>query len=290
MVPGSRGGYGPSVTEPTRVPVGDLVFDVVDVGPPEAPAVLLLHGFPQSAQEWRAVWPALVEAGHRVVAVDQRGYSPGARPAEVSAYAMPHLVGDAVGVLDALGVERAHVVGHDWGAAVAWQLAGRRPERVRSMTAVSVPHPAAFGAALASDPDQQERSRYMTAFRQAGAEDLLLADDAAALRAALRGVPDADLYVRRMQEPGALPAALAWYRAQTRPTGGPLPPVRVPVLFVWSDADAYLGPVAAQATGSYVDGPYRFELLEGVSHWIPEEVPERFAGLLLEHLRAAPPA
>ena len=276
------------MAESLPLPVGDLVFDVVDVGPRDAQVVLLLHGFPQSAQQWRSVWPALVEAGFRVVAFDQRGYSPGARPDDVSAYALTHLVGDAVGVLDALAVERAHVVGHDWGAVVAWQLAGRRAERVRSLTAVSVPHPAAFRAALDGDPDQQQRSRYMTAFLDPEVEQVLLADDAAALRTALQGVPDADLHVRRMQEPGALTAALAWYRAQSGRTGGSLPPVTVPVLFVWSDADAFLGPVAAHATASHVDGPYRFEVLSGVSHWIPEEVPERFAALLLEHLRGAP--
>ncbi|MCW2777274.1 MAG: Epoxide hydrolase [Frankiales bacterium] len=280
------------MTALTRVPVGDLVLDVVDLGPRDAETVLLLHGFPQSSWEWRAIWPALLEAGYRVVAPDQRGYSPGARPDGVEAYRMTELVGDALGLLDALEVPQAHVVGHDWGAAVAGHLAGRRPGRLRSLTAVSVPHPAAFGAALRSDPDQRERSQYMLAFNEPDAESRLLADGAAWLRSGFGALPDADVYVRRMQEPGALTAGLNWYRAQTIGMRDPLPAVTVPTLYVWSDGDVALGPVPAAATASHVDGPYRFEVLHGVSHWVPEEAPEQLVALLLEHLRtvAAQPA
>ncbi len=269
------------------VPVGELAFDVVDLGPRDGEVVLLLHGFPQSAQEWRQVWPALVEAGFRVVAPDQRGYSPGARPEGVEAYAMTHLVGDVVGLLDALDVRDAHVVGHDWGAAVAWQLAGRHPSRVRTLTAVSVPHPAAFRAALRSDDDQRAKSQYMLAFNEPGAEEKLLADDAAWLRSGFGALPDGDAYVRRMQQPGALTAGLNWYRAQRLEGRDPLPPVTAPTLHVWSDQDVALGPVAAHATASYVDGPYRFEVLHGISHWVPEEAPEQLVPLVLEHLRTA---
>lgn len=272
------------MTAPVRLTVGDLTFDVLDLGPRDGEVVVLLHGFPQSAQEWRRVWPALTGPGYRVLAPDQRGYSPGARPDGVDAYRMGALVGDVVGLLDALGVERAHVVGHDWGAAVAWQLAGRAPDRVRTLTAVSVPHPAAFGAALRTDPDQRERSQYMLWFNEPTAEGRLLADDGAALREVLGPVPDADPYVRRMQEPGALTAALSWYRAQSAGMRDPLPPVTAPTLYVWSDGDAALGPVAAHATGAHVAGPYRFEVLHGVSHWVPDEAPDVLAALLLEHL------
>ena len=120
-----------------RLPVGDgLVLDALhmgpDTGPADGPVVLLLHGFPQSSWCWRGVWPALAAAGLRVVAPDQRGYSPDARPADVADYRMAALVADAVAVLDAVGADRAHVVGHDWGAAVAWQLAARHPDRVRT--------------------------------------------------------------------------------------------------------------------------------------------------------------
>ena len=277
------------MTAAIRVPVGDLTFDAVDLGPKDGEAVLLLHGFPQSSWEWRAVWPALLEAGYRVVAPDQRGYSPAARPEGVDAYRMEHLTADAVGILDALGIASAHVVGHDWGAAVAWSLAGRHPDRVRTLTAVSVPHPAAFGAALRTDPDQKQRSQYMLEFLSPDAEQSLLADGGARLRSGFGSLPDADVYVGRMQEPGALTAGLAWYRAMADGMRDPLPPVTVPVLYVWSDEDVALGPVAAHATASHVDGPYRFEVLHGVSHWVPEEAPEQLSALLLEHLGAHTP-
>ncbi|MCU1692627.1 MAG: putative alpha/beta hydrolase [Frankiales bacterium] len=275
------------MTSSTPVLVGELTFDVVDLGPRDSEVVLLLHGFPQSLWEWRLVWPALVDAGYRVVAPSQRGYSPGARPEGVEAYAMTHLVADAVGLLDALEVHAAHVVGHDWGAAVAWQLAGRQPGRVLSLGAVSVPHPAAFGAALRTDDDQRARSQYMLMFNEPTAEARLLADDAAWLRTALSRAPGAEHHVEHAQEPGALTAMLGWYRAQSAGMRDPLPPVTVPTLYVWSDEDDALGPVAAHATASYVDGPYRFEVLHGVSHWVPEEAPEQLVPLLLEHLRAA---
>ena len=125
---------------------------------------------------WSGVEPALHAAGLRTIAPDQRGYSPGARPAGVEAYSMHRVVADALGLLDAYGLARAHVLGHDWGAAVGWNLAGRHPDRVATLTAVSVPHPAAHAAALRDDADQQRRSGYIAVLRRPDAEDLLLAE------------------------------------------------------------------------------------------------------------------
>ena len=271
-----------------QIPVGDLVFDAYAFGEPDGELVLLLHGFPQSGSEWRHVWPGLVEAGYRVVAPDQRGYSPGARPEAVEAYAMPELVGDVVGMLDALGAERAHVVGHDWGAAVAWQVAARHPERVRTLTAVSVPHPVAFREALRSDEDQRRRSQYMRHFQVEGeAERTLLGDGEGSLRELFGGFDatgDVDRYVEQMREPGRLTAALNWYRAASRASVEDFPPVTVPTMYVWSDGDLALGRTAAEATGVLVEGPYTYVELEGVSHWVPEEAAEDLTALLLEHL------
>jgi pimeloyl-ACP methyl ester carboxylesterase len=193
-------------------------------------------------------------------------------------------VGDALAVLDASGAGPAHVVGHDWGAAVAWQLAGRHPERVRTLTTVSVPHPIAFVDALRSDSDQRARSRYMKDWQDPGAEQRLLDGG---LDAVFGGIPavDAERYLDRLREPGALTAALSWYRAQSLDDLAGLGPVTAPTLHVWSDGDAALGPVAAHATGDHVDGPYRFEVLPGVSHWVPEEAADALADLLLDHLR-----
>jgi pimeloyl-ACP methyl ester carboxylesterase len=270
--------------EQLHIPVGhDLVLDAVTAGPPDGEVVLLLHGFPQTSWSWRGVWPVLAEAGFRVVAPDQRGYSPDARPAGVEHYTMPKLVADAVAVLDAVGAEQAHVVGHDWGAAVAWHVAGRHAERVRTLTAVSVPHPVAFVEALRSDPDQRARSRYMKDWQDPSAEEQLLNGG----MDTLFDIPSVDAahYAEKIREPGALTAALSWYRAQSLADLDGLGPITVPTLHVWSDQDAALGPTAAHATGSHVDGPYRFEILEGVSHWVPEQAADRLSALLLEHLR-----
>ena len=271
-----------------QVPVGPLLFDVVEAGPPDGEVVLLLHGFPQDARSWRHVWPALAAAGLRTVAPDQRGYSPGARPAEVAAYAMRHLVQDAVGLLDALGVGSAHVVGHDWGAAVAWHVAARHPDRVRTLTAVSVPHPRALSEAMRSDSDQQEKSRYIREFRVPGQAERTLLDPEGLPSWFAQAGPgaraDVARYLEQMREPRRLTAALNWYRAASRDDVADLPPVTVPVLYVWPDQDLALGRTAAEATGGHVAGPYRYVELSGVSHWVPEEAPAALLAPLLEHL------
>ena len=265
-----------------RLPVGGgLVLDAVQAGPADGPVALLLHGFPQSSWCWRRVWPGLAAAGLRVVAPDQRGYSPDARPLQVQDYRMAALVADAVAVLDALGADRAHVVGHDWGAAVAWQLAARHPDRVRTLTAVYVPHPAAFVEALRTDPDQRARSRYMKDWQDPATEAALLDGGLAEV---LGDGPDAEHHLRAMQQPGALTAALRWYRAQSTADLDGLGPVTAPTLHVWSDADPALGPVATYGTARHVAGEYRLEVLDGVGHWVPEAAADRLSALMLEHL------
>ncbi|MEV4199241.1 alpha/beta fold hydrolase [Micromonospora globbae] len=268
-----------------RVDARGLTFEVRTGGPEAGDPVLLLHGFPQHSGEWDAVVPALHAAGLRTYAVDQRGYSPGARPVAVEAYRIPELVADAAGVLDALGVTAAHLVGHDWGAIVAWGLAAAHPERVRTLTAVSVPHPAAMAHALATDPQQKARSAYMTLFRKPGtAEKVLLSLGAAGLRRMLAGVGDAARvarYADPMREPGALTAALNWYRAMSRVDLAAVEPVAVPTTFVWSDRDVAIGRTAAEACAAHVTGDYRFVELAGVTHWIPDEAPGALAEAIL---------
>ncbi|QKW16400.1 alpha/beta fold hydrolase [Verrucosispora sp. NA02020] len=274
-----------------QVDARGLRFEIHPGGPDSGDPVLLLHGFPQHSGEWDALAPVLHGAGLRTYALDQRGYSPQARPTEVAAYRLGELVADAVAVLDALGVTRAHVVGHDWGAVVAWALAAGHPDRVRTLTAVSVPHPAAMAHALAHDPQQKARSAYMLLFRQQGmAEKTLLALDALGLRRLLRDVGDdarVAAYADPLREPGALTAALNWYRAMSRSELAAVGPVSVPTTFVWSDRDVAIGRTAADACAAHVTGDYRLVELSGVSHWIPDEAPTPLAEAILS--RARPP-
>lgn len=263
-----------------------LEFLVRDLGPENGEPVLALHGFPTTSASWTAVAERLTRAGRRVVAPDQRGYSPGARPDGVDAYTQTHLVADAVGILDALGLERAHVLGHDWGGFVAWALAGQHPDRVAGLTVASTPHPIPFSRALRDDPEQQEASRYMEFFRRPDEpEEQLLADDATMLRRAFGGSVEPELvdaYVERMREPGALTAALNWYRAMTSENVVRTGVVTVPTTYVWGARDAALRGGPARATGESVDAPYRFVELPEADHWLPETEPAALASAVLD--------
>ncbi len=273
--------------ERMQIPFADgLEFDALVAGPADGEVVLLLHGFPQSAETWRPQVEALAGAGYRAVAFDQRGYSAGARPEGVEPYRIAHLVDDALGVANHLGADRFSVVGHDFGAVVAWHLAAHHAERVRTLTALSVPHPVAFAVALASPAgDQRDRSGYISFFRQADvAEEALLAGGLAALLEASAYPVDIDERVRAMSQPGALTAALNWYRALDFTLVQGIGAISVPTMYVWSTDDVALGREGAEGTASYVTGPYRYEILDGVSHWIPEEVPRELTLLLLDHL------
>lgn len=273
--------------ETTPVTVGDLTFDVRTSGPEDGDAVILLHGFPENSLSWSGVVPMLAGAGLRVIAPDQRGYSPGARPTGVEAYTTDLLADDVIGLADALGVGTFHLVGHDWGAAVSWVIASRHRERLRTLTAVSVPHLAAFGAALRDDADQQQRASYIGLLRQPDkAEMLLLEEDARRLRAMYEGhvrPAQIDSYVAQLSAPGALTAALSWYRAM-RSDLASLPAVTVPTTFVWSDQDAAIGRVAAERCGEFVDADFRFVELTGISHWIPEQDSEVLAEAILARI------
>jgi len=270
-----------------QILLGELTFDVRVEGPDTGRPVLLLHGYPETGHSWGAVGASLIRAGHRLIVPDQRGYSPGARPPGVAAYQVGTLANDALGILDALDISAVDVVGHDWGAIVGWCLAASNPDRVRSLTAVSVPHPQAFTWAITHDPDQQQRSAYIRLFQREGkAESVLLRDDAAAFRAALVGLPAETIehYVSVLAEPGALTAVLNWYRALPDDELDKVPPVTVPTTFVWSTEDMAVGSVAAQKCGEFVDAAYRFVILDGVSHWIPEHAPDQLTAAILELL------
>jgi pimeloyl-ACP methyl ester carboxylesterase len=271
----------------TRLTVGELAFDARAAGPETGELVILLHGFPQTSYQWRYSLERLAGAGYRAVAPDQRGYSPGARPLAVEAYAMRNLVLDVLGMADALGAQRFHVVGHDWGGIVAWVLAAAVKDRVLSVTALSTAHPDIIAQQRAiSDSCQSRATAYFAERKREDAAAKLLADDARLLRADYADLPRAAVheYLRVL---GSEPA-LRWYRANIDPPEVPAPlgPVEVPALYVFSDEDPTNCRDTADANENVVAGPYRFEVLSGVDHWIAERAPEAFNDLLLEHLAA----
>ncbi|MFE0379912.1 alpha/beta fold hydrolase [Streptomyces inhibens] len=279
----------PAPFEHLEIQVGPHTYDALACGPADGEFALLLHGWPEFADSWSAVLTALGAAGYRAVAVDQRGYSPRARPPRIADYAVPELVADALAFADSQGAGRFHLVSHDWGGMVAWALAGAHPERLKSLTVLATPHPDALNRATAEDPTQYQRLDYVRFFRlnDGAAEAALLADDATRLRAAYGGkVPGAlvDDNVLRLSAPGALTATLNWYRAPESVISVPAGRIAVPTLFLWGSEDTALGRVAAESTGEWVDGPYRFEALEGASHWLPEEVPDVVTPKILDHL------
>lgn len=273
----------------SRVRVGDFEFDVDIGGPADGVPVLLLHGFPETKAAWRPLTTILTGAGLRVIAPNQRGYSAGARPAIADDYGIEHLVSDVIGLLDALGVSDIHLVGHDWGAVVAWFVAAKHPDRVRTLTAASIPHPAAFNWALRHDEDQQRRSAYFRLFRKEGAaERVLLAGNSRRLRAMFgEGIDSAlvDEHVRLLSEPGALTAALAWYRAMSAEFAT-LAPVGVPTTYVWGGEDTAVGRAAAERCGQYLSGPYRFVELADANHWIPEQATAELADAVLDRVNS----
>jgi pimeloyl-ACP methyl ester carboxylesterase len=279
-----------------------LVFDLITAGPPDGEPVVLLHGFPQSARCWDAVTPALTAAGLRAVAPDQRGYSPGARPTGRAAYRLPELVADAAAVVEAVQPGRdqrqsgVHVVGHDWGAVVAWALAGLRPELVRTVTGLSVPPPGAFRAALRR-PRQALASWYVAAFQVPGLAERVFAVPPSrpwsprlveVLVRSGQTRERAERDAAGMADPAALTAALNWYRALPMSLRDDVPQATAPALYVWSDGDPALTRDAAELAPRNVAGPFRYVELRGVSHWIPEEAPEALAELLLDHVTAHP--
>jgi pimeloyl-ACP methyl ester carboxylesterase len=274
---------------------GELTFDVIDAGPADGPVVVLLHGFPQFNTSWNAVIDRLTARGYRCLAPNQRGYSPGARPPRRRDYRIPELVEDIRALIDASGAERVHLVGHDWGSAAAWGAGAELSDRLATLTSFSVPHPGAFLKALVTSR-QGLLSWYMYSFQLPWLPERVMLGR--------RGTADAfskflqrggqtreaaDRDAKAMTAPGALTAALNWYRAI------PLTDLRasrqkisVPTLFVWSDGDVAVAEKSARDNARYVSGEYRFEILRGISHWIPDECPDTAADLLLEWFAAHP--
>ncbi len=256
----------------------------------DGPAVVLLHGFPDSSRLWRHQVPALAGAGFRVIVPDMRGYGRSAKPAGVDAYHILHLVADVGAVLADAGETRSHVVGHDWGAAVAWALASVAPDAVDRLAVLSVGHPSTFrGAEDQLDLDQLEKSWYMLLFQFVGvAEQWLSADEWANFRAWGRH-PDADEVIAELEANSSLTPALNYYRANVTPDSyvGPalvLPAVQAPTMGVWSTGDFALTEGQMTRSADHVAGPWRYERVEGPGHWMQLEAPEEVTRLLIDFL------
>ncbi|MGC9962357.1 MAG: alpha/beta hydrolase [Acidimicrobiales bacterium] len=269
-----------------EVDSGGVRIHVEVSGPDDGQPVLLLHGFPDSGRLWDRQTAALAAAGYRVIVPDQRGYGRSDKPADVDSYSLIFMAADVAAVLDAVGVEQAHVVGHDWGAAVAWVVASVAPERVDHLAVLSVGHPASFRAA---GLEQREKSWYMLLFQFEGiAEQWLSADDWANFRS-WSSHPDIEGVIKDLEADGSLTPGLNWYRANLHPRSLiepaiQLPQVQAPTLGVWSSGDIAL--TEQQMTGSeaQVSGPWRYERLDGPGHWMQVEVPDDVNRLLLDFL------
>lgn len=270
-----------------RLELDGTGIEVEVTGNDDAPAVLLLHGWPDTHHIWRDQVPALVDAGFRTVAPDLRGFGGSHLPVEAQDAHLLHHISDIANLLDHLEIERTQVVGHDWGAAVAWALAGFLPERVDHLVAISLGHPVSFfQAGLA----QREKSWYMLLFQfEEVAEEWLAANDFANLRSWSEH-PEADEVAERFSDRAALTASLAIYRANVPPESllesgsSSVPAVPAPTMGVWGSGDIAL--LEEQMTGSaeHVTGPWRYERIDGAGHWVPLEAPERLNELLVDFL------
>lgn len=263
-----------------------LVFPVQDHGPADGAAVVLLHGFPQDASSYDHVVPQLTEQGFRVLVPTQRGYAASARPTRRRDYHLREMVGDVVALLDAAGLERAHLVGHDWGGAVAWGVAGWRPARLHSLTVLSTPHPAAMAESLVRST-QALKSWYMAVFQLPWLPEQLL-PRVLGKSLSNSGLPadQASRYTAAMADPAALTAALNWYRGMQIGALRRAPDVTVPTTFVWGDHDFALGRDAAERTAAHVTADYTFEPLRA-GHWLPETRPDQVAAAIVDRARRA---
>ena len=285
-----------------RVNVGEVRLAISEEGDPTGEPVILLHGFPEIGHSWRHQLPALAGAGYHAVAPDLRGYGDSDRPAGVDDYLAPKLVGDVLGLIRALEHESAHIVGHDWGGGLAWGLAGTVPEAVRSLTILNAPVGVVSARLRREDAAQRAKSWYMLLFQFPGvAETWLSADDFANLRAFVfdTAAPEAfppaerEVFLDALRRDGALTAALNWYRANMPPASWlrdppDPPPVSVPTMIIWGEADAYMDPILLERSAATVTGPLRVERLPGVSHWVQQEVPDTVNALLIDFLGALP--
>ena len=247
--------------------------------------VVLLHGFPDSGRLWRHQVPALANAGFQVIVPDLRGYGKSDKPEAVEAYSLLSLAGDVLAVLDSLGIDRAHVVGHDWGAALAWGLASLAPDRVDHLVVLSVGHPSTFRRT----EEQRQKSWYMLLFQFAGIAEHWLSDDNWANFRSWGRHPDADQVIAELEAGGSLTPGLNWYRANVPPESWTAPPIQLPAVSaptmgIWSTGDFALTETQMTDSPAYITASWRYERLDGPGHWLQLEAPDKVNELLLDFL------
>lgn len=268
-----------------------MTFKCRVAGDPSGEPVILLHGFPETSHMWIPLLKRLSENGYYCIAPDQRGYSPQARPTDLKAYQIEELVSDVVALADAFGFDKFQLIGHDWGSAIGWGVVAFHPDRVKSWTALSVPHLKAFSDAVRFDKKQKKMSRYMGFFQLRGiAEWIMLRKDRAMLRKTWKKSSQEELqeYLTVIGNKPGLKAALAYYRANYKvlKKGQKMDDyleVKTPTLLIWGKKDIAIGPVGVDGTAKYMKGPYeRIDLDAG--HWLMQEAFEEVATPILNHL------
>jgi pimeloyl-ACP methyl ester carboxylesterase len=262
---------------------GGVEIEVFVEGPADGPAVLFMHGWPDTHRLWRYQVKALSEAGYRTIAPDLRGFGESDKPEDVEAYKLAHTVVDMVAVLDACDVASARVVCHDWGAVAGWGFAAFVPDRVERLVAMSVGHPKAFSEA---GFEQRMRTLYMLLFNLPVVAEQWFGTFGPQFLASHK---DRDTVLAELGRPGALTASFGWYRANAHPRtiiNPPpnLPPIRCPVMGVWSRRDLALTEKQMTASQAYVEGPWRYERIEEASHWLQIDAPDEVNRLLIDFL------
>jgi epoxide hydrolase 4 len=282
-----------STLERKTIAVNGVNLNVIMAGPEDGDLVVLLHGFPEFWYSWRKQIPALAAAGYRVIAPDQRGYNLSDKPKDLEQYTLDVLAKDVTELIAAMGREKAYLVGHDWGAAVAWWVAMNHPKRLHKLAILNVPHPSVARRQMTTNPAQMLKSWYFGLFQLPWLpEQLMLADNAALAKtlfsatATRDAFSDEDIaeYRRAWQTPGAATGMLNWYRAIVQ-RGAPRPQstrVHVPTLILWGVNDVALTrEMAAESLGYCDDG--RLVWFDKATHWVQHDEPERVNTLLIEH-------
>ncbi|MEC8838719.1 MAG: alpha/beta hydrolase [Candidatus Neomarinimicrobiota bacterium] len=254
--------------------------------------VILLHGFPETSYMWIRLMDLLVKKGYRVIAPDQRGYSPKARPTLIKEYTLKHTVSDVLAIVNAYKLKRFHLVGHDWGSSVGWAFIAKYPDMMYSWTSLSIPHMRAFQEAYNNDFDQKEKSKYIGFFNMPFFPELYMSfNNYKNLKRVwkVHGEEEINAYLNVFRQRGALRSALNWYRANIGNRRKPsdyiqFGNVEVPTLFIWGNMDMAIGRKSVELSEKYMNGPYNFvELYAG--HWLIQEEFDKVSNEIIKHLK-----